>query len=716
MLTCDFRKINALFAAVIVCVSFSANALSPLLPEDGQSQLFTEILENLNKRHYRTQLIDDDLSQRYLDGYINIMDRGKGYYLQTDIDEFSKWSTKLDDMAKRGDIAPAFTIFNRLRERAITQLEKNIALLNDESYRFDYKTDATIVYDTDSREWFKNIEEAEEYWEKRVLDSMLSLIINEKDEADARELLVKRYRTQIRQYEQRDSADIFQVYVNALSTLYDPHTVYFSPRNNENFKINMSLSLEGIGAELTTEEDYTKVNRIIPGGPADQQGMLKPEDKIVGVGQAEEPIVDVVGWRIDDVVALIRGAKNTAVRLEYIPSKGDSSNTKTITIIRDKVKLEDKSAQSKILEFSVDDQPYKMGVIEIPAFYMDFEAYRARDPEYKSTTRDVYNLLADLEKEKVDGIVLDLRNNGGGSLYEATSLTDLFIDYGPVVQIRNADQKVYRNHRASRKAAYRGPLIVLINRLSASASEIFAGAMQDYGRALVVGTQSFGKGTVQDVTPLSSGQLKLTISKFYRVSGDSTQHRGVVPDIEFPSLHDLNEIGEAMQENALPWDQIRRAPHRSQQKLQPLIDSLTRGHVARRLEDADLASLIEKIALSDSWSQDETLSLNIDKRRARSEEWDKALFAIENKRLIAKNESPYVSLEAWRESDDADADEAAQTSVDSDETLSDEDENIAETDPILFEAGKILGDQILLQAGKKPQHLVRLDKNTEVVL
>jgi carboxyl-terminal processing protease len=718
MFTFQYQKINTLCLSVFMWASCSVNALSPLNPEDGQSQLYTEILESLNKRHYRTQLIDDDLSQRYLAEYIDSMDRGKSYYLQSDIDEFSKWSTQLDDLAKRGEIDPAFIMFNRLRERAVTQLEKNIALLNDEKYDFDYKTEATIVYDSDAREWFKTIEEAERHWEKRVLDSMLSLLLNEKDEADARELLVKRYKTQIRQYTQRDSADIFQVYVNALSTLYDPHTVYFSPRNNENFKINMSLSLEGIGAELTTEEDYTKVIRIIPGGPADQQGMLKPEDKIVGVGQAEEPIVDVIGWRIDDVVALIRGAKNTAVKLEYIPSKGDGNNTKTITIIRDKVALEDKSAQSKILDFAVNDQAYKMGVIEIPAFYMDFEAYRARDPQYKSTTRDVYNLLAELEKENVDGIVLDLRNNGGGSLYEATSLTDLFIDYGPVVQIRDANQKVYRNHRASRKAAYRGPLIVLINRLSASASEIFAGAMQDYGRALVVGTQSFGKGTVQDVMPLSSGQLKLTISKFYRVSGDSTQHRGVVPDIEFPSLHDLSEIGEAMNDSALPWDQIRRAPYRSQQNLEPLIDTLTQGHVARRLQDADLASLIDKIALSDSWDQEVALSLNIDKRKARSEKWDKALFGIENQRLIAKSETPFATLEAWRESDDEETDDTSQplpASGDGKEN-EDKDENIAETDPILFEAGKILSDQILLQSGKRPPYLVHLDEKIESVL
>jgi carboxyl-terminal processing protease len=716
--------IPSLCLAVTLFAGFSAQALSPLVAQDGQAALYREVLERLSARHYRDQILDNDLSQRYLNEYIETLDSGKNYFLQTDVNEFLKWSTELDDLAKLGDIAPGFMMFNRLRDRAIAQFERNISLLEDEEYIFDYSGDESIVYDADSRDWFASPQAADEYWQKRLLDSMLRLILNEKNEDDARDLLIKRYKNQIRQFSQRDSRDVFQLYVNALSSLYDPHTAYFSPRNNENFKINMSLSLEGIGAELTTDDDYTKVNRIIPGGPADQQGTLKAGDKIVGVGQADDPIVDVIGWRIDDVVALIRGAKNTAVRLEYISSKGDSSNTKTITIIRDKVKLEDKSAQSKILEFSMDKQPYKMGVIEIPAFYMDFEAYRARDPNYKSTTRDVFKLVKELESEGVDGIVLDLRNNGGGSLYEATSLTDLFIDYGPVVQIRDADQRVYRNHRASRRALYKGPLIVMINRLSASASEIFAGAMQDYGRALVVGTQSFGKGTVQDITPLSSGQLKLTISKFYRVSGDSTQHRGIIPDIEFPSVHNVDEIGEGMQENALPWDQIRRIPYRARNDLQPLVVPLIDAHIWRRENNPDFVSLVEKLQLSDSWANEKILSLNLEQRRERSNKWDEALYSIENKRLISKGQPPFASIEEWRDSDDAVTDDGDdELNIDDMENPSqdvttdvEEEENIAESDPMLFEAGKILGDQILLQSGKKLLQLVYLEKDTEAVL
>jgi len=717
-----------------------ARANVAIKTEDGQSSVYREVLDRLASRHYRTQKVDDALSQRYLDEYIGLLDAGKNYFLQSDIDEFEQWRLKLDDLAKRGDIKPGFIMFNRLRDRAMAQLQNNIALLEDSEFQFDFSGEASIILDGDERDWLASPEAADAFWLKRMTDALIRLLLNEKDLEEARELVAKRFKNQIKQFDQRDSQDVFQLYTNALGSLYDPHTSYLSPRTNENFKINMSLSLTGIGAELTTEDDYTRVSRLIPGGPADLQGVLKAEDKIVGVGQAEKPIVDVIGWRIDEVVELIRGEKDTKVRLELIPSKGDSSNTKTITIIRDKVKLEDKSAQSTILKIDLNGEAFKLGVIDIPAFYMDFEAYRARDPEFKSTTRDVYNLVEELTEANVDGIVLDLRNNGGGSLYEATSLTDLFIDYGPVVQIRDAEQKVYRNHRASRRAAYSGPLIVMINRLSASASEIFAGALQDYGRALVVGTQSFGKGTVQEVTALSEGQLKMTISKFYRVSGDSTQHRGVIPDITFPSLHNIEKIGESEQDNALPWDRIHRVPHQTQDHLMPYVAPLTASHLKRRSADPDFASLVERIKLSDDWEMDKSLSLNLEQRRARSERWDIGLFESENRRLVAKGEEPFADLAAWKDNDEEDeesGDDNGQESItenDQEDTLSsssdqiqnnadvdteedtlntEKDKNIAESDPMLFEAGKVLSEQIQLQTQALSQRLAAVKSNKE---
>ena len=709
------RAITALLTGIVFSTAVLATTpdagLIPIEKQSEQTALYREIFDRLATRHYRGQVIDDQLSKRYLEHYIDQLDSTKSYFLKSDIDEFNQWQTRLDDLAKRGDVSPGFIMFNRLRERATSRLRSNIALLENPQHKFDYSRDESIILDGDIRDWLVTAEQADDFWRKRLKDSMIRLLLNDKDEDAARELLIKRYSNQITQYQQRDSQDVFQLYVNALASLYDPHTSYFSPRTTENFQINMSLSLTGIGAELNIEDEYTRVVRIIPGGPADLQGLLKASDKIAGVGQGDEEIVDVVGWRLDDVVALIRGEKDSVVKLQVISSKGaGAGSSKVISIVRDKVKLEEKSAQSKVLDIVQGNREYKLGVIDIPAFYLDFEAYRNRDPDYRSTTKDVYRLLGELDEQGVDGIVLDLRNNGGGSLYEATALTDLFIGYGPVVQIRDANQRVYRNQRATRPPVYNGPLLVMINRLSASASEIFAGAMQDYGRALVVGSQSFGKGTVQDVTGLSAGQLKMTTSKFYRVSGDSTQHRGVLPDIAFPSAYDPEEVGESHQDHALPWDRIRAVPHSSTHELQPLIAPLLDAHRERSQKDPDYAHMLSQLELTKSWSQQETLSLNIDARRARSEKWDNQLFQLENTRRKNKGLELYANIDAWREESESDTEDDSEPAVDSgsedqDTAEPDKEENIAETDPMLQEAGHILTDQIRLEAEAKRRQL-----------
>ena len=709
------RAITALLTGIVFSTAVLATTpdagLIPIEKQSEQTALYREIFDRLATRHYRGQVIDDQLSKRYLEHYIDQLDSTKSYFLKSDIDEFNQWQTRLDDLAKRGDVSPGFIMFNRLRERATARLRSNIALLENPQHKFDYSRDESIILDGDIRDWLVTAEQADDFWRKRLKDSMIRLLLNDKDEDAARELLIKRYSNQITQYQQRDSQDVFQLYVNALASLYDPHTSYFSPRTTENFQINMSLSLTGIGAELNIEDEYTRVVRIIPGGPADLQGLLKASDKIAGVGQGDEEIVDVVGWRLDDVVALIRGEKDSVVKLQVISSKGaGAGSSKVISIVRDKVKLEEKSAQSKVLDIVQGNREYKLGVIDIPAFYLDFEAYRNRDPDYRSTTKDVYRLLGELDEQGVDGIVLDLRNNGGGSLYEATALTDLFIGYGPVVQIRDANQRVYRNQRATRPPVYNGPLLVMINRLSASASEIFAGAMQDYGRALVVGSQSFGKGTVQDVTGLSAGQLKMTTSKFYRVSGDSTQHRGVLPDIAFPSAYDPEEVGESHQDHALPWDRIRAVPHSSTRELQPLIAPLLDAHRERSQKDPDYAHMLSQLELTKSWSQQETLSLNIDARRARSEKWDNQLFQLENTRRKNKGLELYANIDAWREESESDTEDDSEPALDSgsedqDTAEPDKEENIAETDPMLQEAGHILTDQIRLEAEAKRRQL-----------
>jgi len=681
------RIIYLLVISVItatVAFSYSEHEeILPIQPDAKQTKLFHEIVSELASTHYATLEIDNELSEDYLNNYIDRLDSSKRFFMASDIKEFQQWQHKLDDLAKRGDITAGFYIYNRLRDRATTRLQASIDLLKSKTFAFDFKLDESITLDADNRQWFASEKQADDFWRKAMKDSIIRLILSGKEQQEARELLIKRYKALYNQYAQRNSKDVFQQYVNAFASLYDPHSSYFTPRSSENFQINMSLSLEGIGAQLTTEDEYTEVVDVITGGPADVQGILKPKDKIVGVGQGKEDIVDVIGWRIDDVVDLIRGEKGTVVRLEIISG---SSSSKVISIVRDTVKLEEKSAQSEIITIQNQGRDFKIGVIKIPTFYMDFEAYRKRDPDYRSTSRDVRKLLKELKKQSVDGVVLDLRNNGGGSLYEATALTDLFIDYGPVVQIRDADQKIHRNQRAKRPAYYDGPMIVMINRLSASASEIFAGAMQDYGRALIVGSQSYGKGTVQTMSELSSGLLKYTVSKFYRVSGDSTQHRGILPDITLPPIFDAEEIGESHLETALPWDQIHSVPHQRSTALNQLISPLTAAHKLRAYKEHNFVSLAEQVELTKQWDKQDKLTVNLEDRRTRDNQLNQSLLAIENTRRKAAKIEPYEDMQAW---------EAAQEAEDELDKDDKPEKPIAESDPYLNETGFILSDQIL---------------------
>jgi carboxyl-terminal processing protease len=656
---------------------------------DAQRETIVEMLEQLEERHYAKLEYDDLLSSQHLDSYLTSLDNSKMFFLAADIEEFEKYRSVMDDELPRGRLDAGFSIFNRFHERLETRLESVVESLPETVAGLDFDLDESYPLDTDDRQWAATEAELDERWRKHVKNQVLGLKLADKDPEEIAPTLSKRYTNQLNRVRQYNEQDVFQIYANALTELYDPHTNYFSPRRSENFNINMSLSLEGIGAVLQLEDEYTKVARLVPKGPADKQGELHPSDRIVGVGQGEDgELEDVIGWRLDEVVELIRGPKDSTVRLEVIPAKSKSSDQrKVITIVRNKVKLEEQSAQKKVLEIPNGDEMLRVGVIDIPAFYIDFEAMRRGDKDYKSTTRDVKKLLAELQEEGVDGIVVDLRNNGGGSLQEANELTGLFIEYGPTVQIRHSSRRVWRDGKRLKTDFYEGPLVVLINRLSASASEIFAGAIQDYQRGIIVGDRSFGKGTVQTMIPLTEGQLKITESKFYRISGESTQHRGVVPDLTFPSLYDPEEIGESSLDHALNWDQINPVRHRRYSDLSALLPTLNTLFEERSINNPDFIFLEEQVGLVQQTRDITELPLNESARIALRESQEEKALVIENKRRKARGEEPLASL------DEEEPEEEPEEEAPVDEAAESEEEETP--DVLLTEAGNVLVDALL---------------------
>ncbi len=521
------------------------------------------------------------------------------------------------------------------------------------------------------------------------------------DLSQIREELSDRFRSQLSQVLKTNGLDVYQRYMDAMTMTFDPHTQYYAPRAAENFNMSMRLSLEGIGAVLTTEDEYTKVVSIVSGGPADMSGELQPSDRIISVAQGDQPYVDVVGWRVDDVVQLIRGEKGTVVRLNVIPASSEAGlERREISITRDTVKLEEQSARKEIVEVQYDGETHKIGVIELPTFYIDFEALQRRDPNYRSSTRDVRNLLEELKAENVDAVVVDLRRNGGGSLTEANSLVGLFIRRGPTVQVRDADGNNIVQGDSDPEIVYDGPLAVLVNRLSASASEIFAGAIQDYQRGLVLGSQTFGKGTVQELVGLGDGQMKITRAKFYRISGESTQHKGVTPDIKFPDLYDTAEdIGESALPTALPWDTIDPNYYRPYSDLKSVLPTLISRHDERLKADPDFNFIEAQIKRAQENKEKNQLTLNEAKLIAEREEADQWRLQISNARRIAKGEEPWANVEDMDTENEEIDDEVVLNNAGIDPIERDERmvEGDDKADPYLVESGKILLDLIYLE-------------------
>ena len=652
-----------------------AQALSPLGVHPRTS---LTIVEQLRHNHYLQKDLDDNTSSEVFGKYLELLDGARVFFLASDIEGLEKYRHSLDDALKRGNLKPAFEIFNLYQTRLAERFEFLLGILESGIESFDFTAEDWIETDREHAAWPQSQATADELWRKRLKAAVLGMKLNGKQLPEIQELLTKRYRNRLKQTQQTKSEDAFQVYVNAFAASYDPHTQYFSPRTSQNFNINMSLSLEGIGAVLRSEDEYTSIVRLVTAGPADKSGQLKPGDRIVSVAQGENgPLIDVVGWRLDDVVELIRGPKNSTVRLEIMPDESDDKGTAIVQIVRNTVKLEDQAAQKKLITLNRGGQNYRVGIIEVPTFYVDFKAVQQRVPEYKSTTRDVRRLIGELKDEGIDALVVDLRNNGGGSLQEADSLTGLFIKSGPTVQVKSAKRRTSVYSDNDDEAVWDGPLAVVVNRLSASASEIFAGAIQDYGRGVIIGSQTFGKGTVQTLIPLNRGQLKVTAAKFYRVSGRSTQHRGIVPDIGFPELYDVHRIGESSLDDAMPWDMIQPAVYTEANDIQPLLPELRARHSERVASVPEFDYLQALASKSQENTERTQLSLNEATRRAEIDQDDQWRLQLENALRKAQGEAELASLD---ELDDLDFEEESE-----------------DDDPMLVEAGEILLDLIGLE-------------------
>ena len=629
-------------------------ALPPgaLAPTDRQRMIARQVGSILEEAHFRRASIDDRLSAEVFDKFLDFMDGQRSYFLASDIAEFESLRLRFDDMIRSGDVDPAYGIFARFQQRNRERIRHALALLDKQP---DWTVDESFEFDRAKAPWPKSTAELDELWRKRVKNDALSLLLTGKDWADAADVLRKRYERVLKRVDQVSPDDVFENLMNAYARTFDPHSSYFSPRSSEEYRIQMSLNYEGIGASLQLVDDYVTVMNVIEGGPAASAGTLNVKDRITAVGQGKEgPLTDVIGWRIDDVVQLIRGKGGTAVRLQVLPA-GAAPGTpeKILDYMRGKVTLEAQAARKEVRTIRRGEQELKVGVINVPGFYSDYEAQRAGNADYRSTTRDVRRLIEELRKDGVDGLVLDLRGNGGGFLPEAQSLTGLFIDRGPVVQVKFSTGEKEVLDDPDTGLAYAGPLAVLVDRFSASASEIFAGAIQDYRRGVVLGQRTFGKGTVQNLVPLSrytsrpvNGQLTVTIGKFYRVTGESTQHRGVEPDVVLASPISLEEVGESALDDALPWDRIAGVPFRADDSSAPdSIASLALGESNRAQKDPNYRWLVSDIAALESMRQQKSVSLNLQTRREERIRLEAQRLERENARRLSQQQTPLKSVE-----------------------------------------------------------------------
>lgn len=680
------------FCRIALAVSFSLTSISlfafestdkldslPVLePESQHTTASKRITARFTRDHYKLIKVDDALSEEVFDRFVKQLDYARNVFLASDIDDIEKYRSEFDTVITRGKLSAAYDIYNLNLQRRLQRYQYALSLLDLDAKEgeaakspFDFTKDEIYNYDREDAPWSATEADLNELWRLKVKSDSLNLTLTGKEWPKVKEVLGKRYQYAIKRLKQSESEDVFQTLMNSFARVVEPHTSYLSPRNAERFQMEMNLSLEGIGAVLRAEEDYTVIQSVVVGGPADKSKELGPKDRIVGVSQGEKDFVDVIGWRLDDVVDLIKGPKGTQVRLQVLSGESeDASSPKVVSIVRDTIILEDRAAKSEVyFESPGDENSKKLGVINIPSFY-------------NNLSRDVKKELEKLKAENVEGIIIDLRANGGGSLPEATALTGLFIDKGPVVQIRDGANRVQVNSDKDGYSYYSGPLTVMVDRYSASASEIFAAAIQDYGRGVIVGEHTFGKGTVQqhrglgrvyDLFENPLGSIQFTIAKFYRINGGSTQHRGVLPDISFPTAINPEDWGESKEENALPWDQIARAKYTELNDLTTDLTYLDSLHQDRIKTNREFNYLLEDISVYKAEKDDKTISLNINTRKAEREDRKVKRLARANERLVNLDKKKIT-------------------------TIDDLPEDLEELDPFLDETAKITFD--LVSIGK----------------
>ncbi|QIK37895.1 tail-specific protease [Caldichromatium japonicum] len=685
------------FSPLLLSLSISAGLtlaaplpvpLSDLFPTPTQTKTAIVINKVLERYHYRKFALDRAFAQAVLAQYLKVLDPNRSFFLARDVERFQTGARQLDEQLRRGELDIAFDIFRVYRMRVDERVTYALRLLDGP---FDFTTAETFAFESDKTPWARDTAELDERWRKRVKYDVLSLKLADKSDAEIRERLRRRYEGLARRIRQFRAEDVFQTFMGAYTQTIEPHTSYMSPTTSEDFDISMKLSLEGIGAVLRSDNEHTVVQSTVPGGPARESGQIQPGDRILGVAQGlDGAMEDVVGWRLEDVVNKIRGPKGSVVRLQIQPkATGSAKPVREVTLVRNEIKLEDQAAKSYLISDLAEAPGLKIGLIEVPAFYRDFEAEGAGAADFRSTTRDVRQLIHELVLRGIDGLVIDLRGNGGGSLNEATALTGLFIDTGPVVQVKDAFGKVEVEADRDPGVAYEGPLAVLVDRESASASEIFAAAIQDYGRGLIIGEPTFGKGTVQTLIDLNRympneranlGRLRLTMAEFFRISGGSTQLRGVEPDIRFPTAQFVNEHGERALPNALPWTQITSAKFVRVGEVRPeLLNQLTQRSAARIAKDPGFRMLVERSRLAREAEEQKEISLRESDRRAEDQR--------RNQRF--KNEQERFLRTRGLKPVDEDADQVDEEALDAQRKA------IARIEA--EEAARILADSILLQ-------------------